>query len=63
MSRKGHAPQEGTGFHSSAAAFEVRHADVERFTRRCGRRAPGDKRPCMRLFDHDGPHAWEPPGT
>jgi hypothetical protein len=29
------------------------------FTRRCGRRAPTDGRPCMHMFGHDGPHAWE----
>jgi hypothetical protein len=63
MSRQGHAPQEGTRLHSAAAAFEVRHADVEDFARRCGRRARVDKRPCMHPFGHDGPHAWEPPGA
>jgi hypothetical protein len=50
--------------HSSAAAFEARHevqatADIDDFTRRCGRRAPADKRPCMDMYGHDGPHAWE----
>ena len=62
MSRKGPAAPEGIR-HSSAAAFEVRHAEVEGFTRRCGRRAPGDKRPCMHSFGHDGAHDWEPPST
>lgn len=61
MSGTGQALQEGTRLHSSAAAFEVRHADAEGFTRRCGRRAPVDKRPCMHPFGHDGPHAWESP--
>jgi hypothetical protein len=75
MSRKGQTPQDEDQLHSSAAAFEVRHqtgASSERgraarrvdeatgFTRRCGRRAPADKSPCMHTFGHDGPHTWEP---
>jgi hypothetical protein len=51
--------------HSSAAAFEARHEaetndGLAGFTRRCGRRAPSDKRPCMHMYGHGGPHAWEP---
>ena len=51
--------------HSSAAAFEVRHEQKKDegagavFTRRCGRRAPADKSPCMYPFGHDGRHSWE----
>ena len=62
MSRKSQGPQEGDALHSSAAAFEVRHqaqAHGDVFTRRCGRRAPADRRPCMYLFGHDGRHQWE----
>jgi hypothetical protein len=63
---KGQTAQDGGMRHSSAPAFEVRHqhrmhADVNGgFTRRCGRRAPADKRPCMHLFAHGGRHDWEP---
>jgi hypothetical protein len=70
-SSKRQAPQEGDPLHSSASAFEVRHqsqSDAKDeakigFTRRCGRRAPADGRPCMYMFGHDGPHAWESEDT
>lgn len=64
---EGQTAQDSGMRHSSASAFELRHhtrskhADVKGgFTRRCGRRAPADKRPCMYMFGHDGRHEWEP---
>jgi hypothetical protein len=66
---KGQTAQDGEKRHSSATAFEVRHqshtnADGEGgFTRRCGSRAPADKRPCMYMFAHGGRHEWEPAGA
>ena len=33
------------------------------FTRRCGKRDPVDKSPCMHAFGHEGLHAWEPTHT
>ena len=30
------------------------------FTRRCGKRDPVDKSPCMNPYGHAGRHAWEP---
>jgi hypothetical protein len=66
MSSKGQDPLGGDALHSSAAAFEVRHQEGTvkgGFTRRCGRRAPTDKRPCMFMFGHDGRHAWESADT
>jgi hypothetical protein len=69
MSTKSQAPQGEDMLHSSAEAFEVRHqarVSSEReggFTRRCGRRAPADKSPCMYVFGHDGRHAWEQPSA
>ena len=33
------------------------------FTRRCGKRDPVDKSPCMHAFGHEGRHAWEPTQT
>jgi hypothetical protein len=30
------------------------------FTRRCGKRDPVDKSPCMYEYGHAGRHAWEP---
>ena len=65
---KGQAAPDGEMRHSSASAFEIRHqlkthAEVEGgFTRRCGARAPRDKRPCMYGFAHGGHHEWEPAG-
>jgi hypothetical protein len=65
---KGQTAPDGEMRHSSASAFEVRHqfhtnADAKGgFTRRCGRRAPADKRPCMYMFAHRGRHEWEPAG-
>ena len=55
---------EAGALHSSAAAFEARHEAQAKdglggFTRRCGRRAPTDKRPCMYMYGHGGPHEWE----
>jgi hypothetical protein len=35
------------------------HAVTGGFTRRCGVRAPTDKRPCMYMFGHDGRHEWQ----
>jgi hypothetical protein len=69
MSNKGQIQPGANMLHSSVAAFEVRHqtaaqAAVEGgFTRRCGTRAPEDKRPCMYQYGHDGRHAWEPAQT
>ena len=66
---KGQTAQDGEKRHSSASAFEVRHqphtnTDGEGgFTRRCGSRAPADKRPCMYMFAHGGRHEWEPAGA
>jgi hypothetical protein len=30
------------------------------FTRRCAKRDPVDKSPCMHEYGHAGRHAWEP---
>jgi hypothetical protein len=66
---KGQTAPDGELRHSSASAFEIRHelqtyADVkDGFTRRCGRRAPADKRPCMYVFAHGGLHEWELAGA
>jgi anti-anti-sigma factor len=39
-------------------------SDVEPgFTRRCGKRDPVDKSPCMNAYGHEGPHGWEPTST
>jgi anti-anti-sigma factor len=35
---------------------EVKHG----FTRRCGKRHPVDKSPCLHAYGHEGRHAWEP---
>jgi anti-anti-sigma factor len=38
--------------------------DVRRgFTRRCGKRDPVHKSPCMHAYGHEGRHAWEPTYT
>jgi hypothetical protein len=68
MPSKDPTPQGGDKLHSSVAAFEVRHhtgapSEHGGFTRRCGRRAPTDKSPCMYMFGHAGHHAWEPVNT
>jgi hypothetical protein len=66
---QGQTDQDGEVRHSSASAFEIRHQRlgahagvIGGFTRRCGRRAPADKRPCMYLFGHVGRHEWDPSG-
>jgi anti-anti-sigma factor len=33
------------------------------FTRRCGKREPVDKSPCLHAYGHEGRHAWEPTYT
>jgi hypothetical protein len=63
---EGQTAQDGAVRHSSASAFELRHKQRDPragvagiFTRRCGMRAPADKRACLYLFGHDGRHEWE----
>ena len=45
---------------SESAGETAQAAVTGGFTRRCGKRAPADKRPCMLPFGHGGRHAWEP---
>ena len=51
------------GRERAASGGPVQQGAEGGFTRRCGKRAPGDKMPCMYPFGHDGRHAWEPDGA
>jgi hypothetical protein len=49
---------------TTAEGTPLWHGDVKRgFTRRCGKRDPVDKSPCMHGLGHKGRHAWEPTQT
>jgi hypothetical protein len=54
-----HSPEEREDAEGAPKDAEAEAIVKGGFTRRCGRRAPGDRRPCMHMFGHDGPHAWE----
>jgi hypothetical protein len=57
---QGYPPSEGfppsEGYPPSQQVPDVKGG----FTRRCGKRDPVDKSPCMFEYGHAGRHGWEP---